>query len=185
MKQLTLKNYFLYQDPTTSLQGFLSSLALHGKETRARSKFMKIIMEKAAEIDRDRREILMNHCKKQKVDGKELPVLFYVENEVKKGKDGIMKPDKKVVETTDTAKGTNYMFSKPEDENAFNKEWAEYLKEEFVIDVLPSVSECIYTVRDLILNTTKEFSGPQAEFYNEWCEAFENINEPATKLSKP
>src|ERR1700686_1522547 len=162
MKKLTLKNYFIYQAPHLSLNGFLLGLLLHGKESRARNKFIKMMAEHAKEIEDERHSIVMEYCKKGKDEAKrEVPMLYFEEplppDEVKKLKPG--QPPFKRVETIDPTKGTNYAFPDDKAEEKFKKDWDELLREEFVIDVTPSVSECIYTVRDLVLNSTKDLSG--------------------------
>ena len=159
MKQLTLKGSFLVPVKGMSLPMFLGSLMLHGKESRERSRFIQILESKVKEIEQERFVFLDKYTKKSK-DGK--PLFF----------------DKMRKETSNPAEGLEYVV---ENIKEYNKEFEEYLSEEYIIDVSPATSATIYTVKDLILNTTKEFQGEDADRYNEWCEAFEGIKEAEEK----
>lgn len=170
MKQLKLKNYLIYLKPKVkTLPVFLDGLLLHGKESRARSRFLKLLIDKTVEIDNERKNMILEVCKK---NSKGEPVFICDETEEKDGKS--ITTEK---ETTDETKAKKYAFANPKDEDDFNKEWQEFLNEYFIIDVLPSNSEVIYIVKDLILNVKQEFMGEEADQYNEWCDAFESISE--------
>jgi hypothetical protein len=168
MKKLTLKNYLFLgnaQFKVESLQEWLFNLKLHGKQSRARNRFLALITPRTTEIDKERLKLAEEHAAKDK-DGK----IIYLENI--KDKDG--NPTDKTQETTDKGKGTAY---KLQDVDAFNKVYNEYLNEDFIINVSPETRDTIYGVRDIILNTEEEFSGMAATRYNEWCTAFEEISE--------
>ena len=153
IKTLKLKNYFLWQsDNGQSLILFLNRLLLHGKESRCRTRFINLLAERQMEIEKQRKEILLSHCKKVKGE----PVYLDKENK----------------ETTDKEKGIKYAI---QDQEAFAKELSEYLNEDFVVDVTPATSEAVYGVRDILNETKEEFSGIEAQRYFEWCEALNNI----------
>lgn len=156
MRQLTLKNYFfvsgLYQD-TLSLAEWLVKQMLHGKESRCRTRFIRLTSDKINEVQDERLKLVEAHSKRD-ADGKQL---F-------RDKDGN--------EIVDKDKATSFVLS---DEDAFNKEYADYLNEDYVIDILPAQSEIINVVRDILLNTQESFTGRQATLYEEWCESFEKI----------
>lgn len=172
MKKLTLKNYFFVQDTSVPddtiepLQDWLSNQMLHGKESRARTRFINLILPRIKETEEVRLKLLTDCAKKQKkeqeVDGKkkevEVPVYF----------------DKEGKETTDQQKGVRYVI---QDQEKFVKEYGEYLQEDLILDITPSTSETIYGVRDLLLKTSYEFKGRMAIRYDEWCEKLEGIRE--------
>lgn len=173
MKTLKLKNYFFVSaQDTPSIQVWLERQALHGAASRSRTRFVKLLADRLKEIDTVRKEMLEKHAEKDK-DGK---TIYVVLEEVKKGDVTEIKEK----DTTDDSPQDNKRY-KIKDDKAFNKEWAEYINEEFVLDVTPSTSEIIYGTRDLILNTTAEFSGRGAALYDEWCQAFEAIKTSDTE----
>lgn len=143
-----------------SLYQWLAAQMLHGKDSRSRTRFMKIVEPRLQEVDKFRQDLLEKHAEKVKetVEGQEVEKVVYLD---KDGKD-----------TTDKAAGVKFKIA---DVPAFDKEYNEYLQENYVIDVTPAVIETIYGVRNILLNTTEEFSGTQALVYDEWCQAFENI----------
>lgn len=159
MKKLVMKNYFLWpvkEFAIESIADWLSNLMLHGQESRVRTRFIKIIAERAKELQEVRKTMLDDYGEKNK-EGK----LIYLDE---KGKD-----------TTDNTKARTIKIKKDKKMEDFQKEFTAYLEEEYIIDVRPETKDTIYGVRDLILNTKEEFSGPMAGRYNEWCDAFENI----------
>lgn len=155
MKRLVLKGSFLVPIRGITLPMFLAGLMLHGKESRERTRFIKMLEPRILEIEQERIKTLEKYSKKNK-DGKPL---YY---------------DKDRKETSNSLTGMEYIV---EDIKGYNKEFDEYLNEEYVLDITPATSSTIYTVRELLLNTDKEFSTGDAENYNEWCEAFEGIKE--------
>ena len=178
IKRLTLKNYFLVPNPSAgnplldieSLQGWLIRQRLHGKESRSRTRFIKLLSERITEIEEERRKLLKEHAetKKVKEGGKEIekPIFQYTETD-KKG-NTITK------ETTDQPREGAFTY-KLKDSDKFQEEYVKYLNEDYVLDVSPATREIIYGVRDLILNSEEEMSGVMAVRYNEICESFEGI----------
>lgn len=148
MKSLTFKNW-----QVIPLATWLSQLFLHGKESRNRTRFIKLLSERIQEIEKERIGLMEKHQAKNK-KGKPL---WIDEN----GKD-----------TEDRMKGKNYKIDQKE---KFDKEFNDYFAEDFVLDVSPAKQETIYNVRDLVLNTEKEFAGNEALMYNSWCDSFEGI----------
>ncbi len=57
-----------------------------------------------------------------------------------------------------------------------DKEYGDYVQEDFKIDVLESNREEIYGTKELLLSIDKEFNGVEAVIYEVICSAFENIN---------
>lgn len=158
IKALELKNYFLWNNPIQgvySLYIWLHRQTLEGKQSRARTRFMKILEERIKEIN----DVLISLQQKYAERNAEGKIIYL---------DG----DKEVTEITDPNK--NYII-KIKDQKAFEKEWQEYMNESFIIDITPATRDTIYTVKEILLNTSDKFTGAQASLYYEWCEAFEKI----------
>lgn len=165
-KQLKLKNYHLVSNPIVGvldLYNWFARQKLHGKESRFRVRFMKLLEPRVAEIDPERIKLCEEYCERDK-DGK---IIYWKEETDKKG--NVTK-----VDTTEKEGTVGYKILKIEE---FNKAYFDYLQEEFIIDITPANRETVYGARDIILNTTEEFSGRQAIIYDEWCLAFEEINQ--------
>jgi len=156
MKVLKLKNYFFYGgNGGFTLQSFLNSLMLHGKETRERTRFLNIIAPRVQEVEAERLRIARINAKQDK-------------------KGNILFLDKDGKETTDEKLGLKFTIA---DEGKFTKELSDYLGESLVIDIVPSVGDTIETVKRIILGSNKDLTGVEANEYDEWCQAFENIKE--------
>jgi len=156
MKTLRLKNYFFYAGgQNIALQIFLGGLMLHGKESRERTRFLKMIEGRTQEIEQERIKLGEKHCKKNKKGE-----LIYLDRDNK--------------ETTDKLVGVQFLFEKVED---FTKELSGYLNEDYILDITPANSETISVVKKVLEETNKDFTGIQANEYFEWCEAFQNIKD--------
>jgi hypothetical protein len=183
-KQLKLKNYFFINNQmqgVLSIQEWLSRLSLHGKDSRFRTRFIKILVDRVTEVDKERVKML-EECTDKKIvmeDDKEVekPVYLIFEKD-ENGRtvmdDKTHKP--KVKEEVTDIKGSDTYKISDENMTKFEKMWKEYLDEELVIDVTPATNETIYGVRDLVLNTEEKFAGRMALLYEEWCVAFEGIS---------
>ena len=212
MKILKLKNYFFVSVPPPvnliSIQTWLSKLMLHGPASRARTRFIKLLVDRIKETDEERVKLLEENAEKKKiteeVKGKndktekkevEKPILLYnwcpeckkiltpIEMvPTKEGKIACIKCNHIVEEkeTINPREGKRYKMPEEGQKN-FSKQYDEYLKETLVIDITPANSKTIYGVRDLILDTSEEFSETMAVRYDEWCEVFENITEAKEK----
>ena len=153
-KKLVLKNYFLFDNSQlqiTSLLNFLTRQQLHGSESRNRTRFSRIIGERATEIEEERKKMLTDHCEKDK-EGK---TIFL---------------DKDGKDTVDESKSTTY---KIKDLATFNKEWADYLNEDYIIDITAANEDIIRSVKDIVLNSSESFSQIMAVMYEDWCTCFE------------
>jgi len=67
---------------------------------------------------------------------------------------------------------SNFKLSKDNLEK-FQKEYTDLLDEEYIIDILESNKKDIDTIKDLILNTKKEFDIQGGYAYEELCKCFE------------
>ena len=167
-KVLKFKNYFLYtifkpskEDPEKqeidipSFQGWLISQELHGLASLNRGRFIKIIMDRAEEIDKHRIEIASEHAKNKKGE---------IEWRLKDGK--VIKDEPRPEEKVP------YDIK---DMGKFLEEWEDYLNEDYIIDVTPANNEVINGVKSILLNTKSTFAGGAAMRHSEWYEAFEDI----------
>lgn len=164
MKTLKIKTGFLFPqdnaDPKLkidSLQNWLAEQLLHGKESRNRTRFLKLLTPRITEMDEERKRILEDNAKKK--NGK----IVYLTKENK--------------ETTTPAEGVAIKLDGDKGTAKFHKEFGECLNEDLILDITPSTSEVIYTVRDIILDTKQEFQGMMAVRYDELCQCFEGISE--------
>jgi len=198
-KQLNLKNYFFINVPqqaVASIQDWLSRLMLHGEASRYRTRFVKMLMDRATEIDKERIKMLNEVADKKKVeeevDGKKTKVektIFLVNEKDENGRfifDPKTGKPKVKGETLVEKEGDTYKIS-DENNKKFEAEWKKYLEEMFILDVTPATADTIYGVRDILIKTQEEFTGRMAVLYNEWCEAFESINESkkSDKVQEP
>ena len=198
-KQLNLKNYFFINVPqqaAVSIQDWLSRLMLHGEASRYRTRFVKMLMDRATEIDKERIKMLNEVADKKKVeeevDGKKTKVektIFLVNEKDENGRfifDTKTGKPKVKGETLVEKEGDTYKIS-DENNKKFEAEWKKYLEEMFILDVTPATADTIYGVRDILIKTQEEFTGRMAVLYNEWCEAFESINESkkSDKVQEP
>ena len=153
-KKLVLKNYFLFDNQqlqADSLSSFLIRQQLHGTESRNRTRFIRIIGERSKEIEDERKKMLEEQCEKNK-EGK----MIYL---TKEGK-----------ETLESAESVTY---KIKDIKSFNKEWSDYLNEDYIIDITAANEEIIRSVKNIVLNTSESFSQVMAIMYEDWCTCFE------------
>lgn len=152
MDKLTLKNYFFYASGLSpTLQSFFNSMMLHGKECRERARFLEMIEGRVLEVENERFRIGESNCKRNK-------------------KGEMVYADKDGKETTDKSLSRSFII---EDLEAFNKEFSDYMSEDFVIDITPANKETIMTVKNLLLNSSKDLTGAESKAYTEWCDAFE------------
>lgn len=134
---ISIKHAYLGQ--ATSL---LFDLALKGKESRHRTRFIKLLTERSQEVEEQRKALAEEHAEKDS-DGK--PV---VEN------------DKYVIV----------------DQQSFHDDYEELLNESFVIDG-GDYQEMLKTVKKVLDECDKTFSGQEAVVYDYICEQFEGGDE--------
>lgn len=160
MKQLKLKRYFLFDNQVLgikSLPTWLSEQLLHGAKSRARTRFIKLISQDIDDLSSTLKELQEKYAEKDK-DGK----MIYLD---KDGKETIDKAQSKTIKMI------------PENDKKLSEEFLKYLESDFILDVSPERKEAIYGIRTILTETDSEFSGRMAVNYDEWCSAFENIQE--------
>lgn len=137
---------------------FLESQELQGKESRLRTRFVKLFLPRIQENDTERVTILKKHAEMKDVDGASSIVYL----------------DKDGSETTNEREGVNVKIG---DVEKFNEEYVALMNEEFVLDVTPASKEMIFTVKDVVLNSKTALKGLDAVYYDLWCETFEALED--------
>lgn len=148
MNKLILKNKHL-----PALSDWLSSLALGGKESRERTKFIELLRPGISELFSLRQGLLFKYAEKDEAGKPKMKT-----EEVPQA-DGTIK-DKSTFDLTD------------ENSKKFKEELTEFLNKDFVIEAEGNKSKLL-AVKDLVLNSSQTFRGELAEFYAEWAECFE------------
>ena len=126
---------------------FILSFRLKGTENRMRNRFVKVLQKQLKVLQEEHKELLEEYCKKDS-DGN-----FNTIN-----KDG-------------------KSFYDIDDVRGFQVEFDILMQENFVISNNESNEQMIETVKDIILNCDKEFSGQEALLYETYCELFEEENQ--------
>lgn len=157
MKSLKLQNKHL-----VGLASWLNELSLAGVESRERTRFVNVLIERITENEKFRAELLDKYVTKE---------------------DGKMK--KKMNEVT----GEEVWDISDENIVLFQKEYSDLMDEEYVMDILDGNKQKLKVVKEVVLNTDYKF-GPkegdvgqekiaklrQANEYGIWCEAFEAVD---------
>lgn len=134
----------LYNYEVEPFMKFLLELELAGKQSRMRTKIVKILNERSTEIDNDRIELAKEYAMKEE-DG--TPITETLEN--------------------------GQTVYKMENRYAFDHQYGLLMREELIIVDSPDKQDMLDTVKDAILNTNQIFSGQQALEYDRWCEIVE------------
>jgi len=125
---------------------FLLSLPLKGKESRMRTRFIKILQERALVVQQEQMEVISEYVKKDE-DG----------NPLRKKVDGR--------EVWDVIEGK---------EKEFEQQMYEILSEDCIIEINAERKEMYEVVKNAVLNCDKEFSGQEAFEYDRFCEIVED-----------
>ena len=178
IRKLVLKNYFLQNEiepvlderglpvldkegkpqmqiVVSSLQGWLNQELTHGAKARARTRFNKLLYERAEELEKERVVMLQKYSKN------------------KKGEVVYLKADGKKT-TDEKERGEDFSYA-VNDMEAFKKERNEYLQEDFIIDVTPSNKEDVNGVKAILTETNAKFNGIQGARYDEWLQCLEQV----------
>jgi hypothetical protein len=125
---------------------FLMSFELKGKESRLRTRFVRLLMNRLTLINEEHQLLIKQYS-----------------NLDEHGNPKIIEIDGK-------------KFYDVYDKNEFNKEYALLMNEDFVIDETQERKEMLLFIKELILNCDKTFKGREALEYDRWCEIVEAIN---------
>ena len=142
---------------------WLNTLTLIGRDSRSRTQFVKMLVPVSETIEAARLSILEKYAEKDETGAlKKVTV------------DGVEKYD-----------------MNPDNEALFKKDWADYLAEDCVIDILPSNEKVILNIHNIVVNTdqvikdeyVKNEAGEVTEviawtnLYSEWCDALDKAVE--------
>lgn len=156
MNIFKIKNKFL-----VGLGSWLNELQLSGKESRERTRFVNLLVDRLTENEKFRAELIKKYAQKDEEGN----------------------PRKR------TEEGAGEIWDiLPEDMEAYAKEYNEMMNEDFIIDVLEGNKEKVKVVTNIVLNTDYVF-GPkegdvegerqaklrQMNDYDIWCESFEAV----------
>lgn len=126
---------------------FLMDFELKGKESRMRTRFVKVLAE----------QIQTN-----KEEGEDL---------VKQYADLDESGEPKLTEKD----GKSYYNISKEKQAEYNREYFIFMNEEFVIEENEANKEMLLLIKDIILNCEMTFKGVEAIEYDTWCELVEGL----------
>lgn len=145
---MTDPTFMLSNRYVLGLAQWLANLALVGRESRERTKFVEALQEQLKEIDAMRLEMIKKYADKDK-DGE--PIKIKEEGQEER----FSVSDAKLKE--------------------FEKEYMEYIDESTFILGGPGNIQRLKIVKEIVLNTEEKITGPLASDYSKWCDAFETI----------
>jgi hypothetical protein len=126
-----------------SLGSFLLELNLKGKDSRMRTRFIRLLQERMELIRTEHQELVKQ----------------YAELDESGEPKTIERDGQSVYDIKDIP--------------AFNKEYNELMMELFVIEVSEANKDMIEVVRNAVLECDKEFSGQEALVFDRYCEIME------------
>lgn len=124
---------------------FLLSFDLGGRESRMRTRFHRLLMERKSLIKEEHAELIRQFAK---FDDKGEPYVVEFQG-------------KQAYDITDRI--------------GFNREFFLLMNEDFIIEENEERKEMLMLIKDIILNCQKTFSGRDALEYDNWCEIVEEI----------
>lgn len=143
---MIIKNYEIGE-----LQSFLFNLILKGKESRMRTRFLKLLEEQLNLINLERQQLVTEYAQKDEhgevlynletVDGKEIEIPIFNEDA----------------------------------EKEVQKQILTLLNEDFIIEETTDKIDMLNTLQEIILNCDLEFTGKMATMYDRFCEIFEEL----------
>lgn len=128
-----------------NLLKFIMELELKGRDSRLRTRFAKLLMERQNLVDEEHQELVKQYS---------------ITDD--SGKPKIVEKDGK-------------QFYDVQDKVGFNREYFILLNEEFIIEETEERKEMLLLLKDVILNCDKTFMGGEALEYDRWCEMVEDI----------
>ncbi|MFJ5790144.1 hypothetical protein ACIP9G_08620 [Lysinibacillus sp. NPDC093197] len=143
---MIIKNYEI-----SELYAFLFNLILKGKESRMRTRFLKLLEDQLNLVNQERQQLVADYAEKD-----ENEEILYTKEFV----------DEKEIEVP--------IFS-PEAEKEVQSQILTLLQEDFIIDETADKIEMLQVLQEILLNLDLEFTGKKATLYNRFCEIFEDI----------
>ncbi len=124
---------------------FLMELELKGKESRLRTRFVKLLIERQNLIEEEHQQLIIQYSN---LDENGFPKI-------------IERDGQKMYDVVDII--------------SFNREYNILLNEEFVIDESEERKEMLLLIKDIILDCDKTFKGEEAIRYDRYCQIVEDI----------
>lgn len=143
---MIIKNYEI-----SELYAFLFNLILKGKESRMRTRFLKLLEEQLNLVNLERQQLVTDYAEKD-----ENEEILYTKEFV----------DEKEIEVP--------IFSQ-EDEKEVQSQILTLLHEDFIIEETADKIEMLQVLQKVLLNLDLEFTGKKATLYNRFCEIFEDL----------
>ncbi|MDD1502598.1 hypothetical protein PVA17_07430 [Lysinibacillus sp. CNPSo 3705] len=146
---MIIKNYEIGE-----LQSFLFNLLLKGKESRMRTRFLKLLEKQLNQINLERQQLVAEYAEKDEHG----EVLYKLE-------------------TVDGNEIEFPIFSE-DAEKEVQKQILTLLNEDFIIEETADKIDMLNTLQEIILNCDLEFTGKKATMYDRFCEIFEEMKHP-------
>lgn len=124
---------------------FLMSFELKGRDSRMRTRFVKILAERIELVNEEHKELIRQYAR---FDEQGEAIVVEINGQ-------------KAYDVPDRA--------------AFNREYFLLLNEDFVIEENEERKEMLLFIKDVILNCDKTFKGREALEYDRWCDIVEEI----------
>lgn len=143
---MIIKNYEI-----SELYAFLFNLILKGKESRMRTRFLKLLEDQLNLVNQERQQLVADYADKD--DNGEI---LYTKEIV----------DNKEIEIP--------IFDK-DAEKEVQRQILTLLHEDFIIEETADKLDMLQILQEILLNLDLEFTGKKATLYNRYCEIFEDI----------
>ncbi|POZ57263.1 hypothetical protein LYSIN_02047 [Lysinibacillus sphaericus] len=143
---MIIKNYEI-----SELYAFLFNLILKGKESRMRTRFLKLLEDQLNLVNQERQQLVADYADKDD------------NGEVLYNKEIV---DNKEIEIP--------IFDK-DAEKEVQRQILTLLHEDFIIEETADKLDMLQVLQEILLNLDLEFTGKKATLYNRYCEIFEDI----------
>ncbi|MET4561050.1 hypothetical protein [Lysinibacillus parviboronicapiens] len=143
---MIIKNYEIGE-----LQAFLFNLILKGKESRMRTRFIKLLEQQLNQVNQERQQLVDEYAEKDE-NGE---ILYNTEI-----------VDEKEIELP--------IFTE-EAEKEVQQQILTLLHEDFIIEETAEKIDMLHILQEIVLNCDLEFTGKKATLFDRFCEIFEDI----------
>lgn len=126
---------------------FLMELRLPGRESRMRTRFCKMAMDKLKDLEEEKMVLIKKH--------------------------GNLDVDGNVKQTKDE---DGRMIWDIKDKQGFNNDYRDLVFEKWIVDNTEERKEMLLILQNIVLNVDMEFNNKEALEYDRWCEIVETIN---------
>ncbi|MBI6863905.1 hypothetical protein ACNA06_01145 [Lysinibacillus sp. RSDA_15] len=144
---MLIKNYEIGE-----LQSFLFNLILKGKESRMRTRFIKLLEDQIELLKIERQQLITDYALKDE-NGQIVTETKEIHNK-----------EEEIV-----------LFQCEEAEKEAQMQIMLMMNEDFIIEETADKIEMLTTLQSIILNCDLEFTGNKAVLYDRFCEIFEEI----------